>query len=99
MLNYRDHATPHMDKLDEGIGYYLRSVNFDPHYAQVREYFGETYVIKGDLASAKYHRRVIHRATYSFTSIAARSPSLNRLKQIEVMKIIAPGNVALTGLV
>ncbi len=46
--------------------------------------------------SASSDRR---RATYSFTSIAARSPSLNRLKQIEVMKIIAPGNVALIGLV
>jgi tetratricopeptide (TPR) repeat protein len=53
-LNYRGYATRHMGRLDEGIGYYLQSVKLDPHYAQVREYLGEAYVIKGDLASAKY---------------------------------------------
>ncbi|HWD58732.1 MAG TPA: hypothetical protein VG308_10660, partial [Stellaceae bacterium] len=52
-LNYRGYATRHMGKLDEGIGYYLRSVRLDPRYAQVREYLGEAYVIKGDLVSAK----------------------------------------------
>jgi tetratricopeptide (TPR) repeat protein len=58
-LNYRGYATRHMGKLDEGIGYYLQSVRLDPHYAQVREYLGEAYVIKGDLASAKYQLRKI----------------------------------------
>ena len=58
-LNYRGYATRHLGKLDEGIGYYLRSVKIDPHYAQVREYLGEAYVIKGDLASAKYQLRKI----------------------------------------
>lgn len=53
-LNYRGYATRHMGKVDEGIGFYLRSVRLDPHYAQVREYLGEAYVIKGDLVSAKY---------------------------------------------
>jgi tetratricopeptide (TPR) repeat protein len=53
-LNYRGYATRHMGKLDEGIGYYLQSVKLDPNYAQVREYLGEAYVIKGDLASANY---------------------------------------------
>ena len=53
-LNYRGYATRHLGKLDEGIGYYLRSVRLDPHYSQVREYLGEAYVLKGDLASAKY---------------------------------------------
>lgn len=58
-LNYRGYATRHMGKLDEGIGYYRRSVKLDPHYAQVREYLGEAYVIKGDLASARYQLRKI----------------------------------------
>jgi tetratricopeptide (TPR) repeat protein len=58
-LNYRGYATRHIGKLDEGIGYYLRSVKLDPHYAQVREYLGEAYVLKGDLASAKYQLRKI----------------------------------------
>jgi tetratricopeptide (TPR) repeat protein len=53
-LNYRGYATRQMGKLDEGIQYYLISVRLDPHYARVREYLGEAYVIKGDLASAKY---------------------------------------------
>jgi len=58
-LNYRGYATRHMGKLDEGIGYYLQSVKLDPHYALVREYLGEAYVIKGDLVSAKYQLRKI----------------------------------------
>jgi tetratricopeptide (TPR) repeat protein len=53
-LNYRGYATRHLGRLDEGIGYYLQSVKLNPHYAQVREYLGEAYLIKGDLASAKY---------------------------------------------
>jgi protein involved in temperature-dependent protein secretion len=43
----------------EGIGYYQQSVRLDPHYALVREYLGEAYVLKGDLASAKYQLRKI----------------------------------------
>ena len=38
------------------------------------------------------------RVHQAFTSMAARSPSLIRLKQIEVMKIITPGSAASTGL-
>jgi tetratricopeptide (TPR) repeat protein len=52
-LNYRGYATRHMGRVDEGIGYYLKSVALDPHYAQVREYLGEAYLIKGDLAAAR----------------------------------------------
>lgn len=58
-LNYRGYATRHMGKMDEGIGYYLRSVKLDPKYALVREYLGEAYVLKGDLTSAKYQLRKI----------------------------------------
>ena len=32
------------------------------------------------------------------TSIAARMPSLTRLKQIDVMKIAAPGSAQISGL-
>lgn len=52
-LNYRGYATRKLGKTDEGIAYYLKSVALDPHYAQVREYLGEAYVIKGDLARAR----------------------------------------------
>ena len=52
-LNYRGYATRKLGRTDEGIGYYLRSVALDPHYAKVREYLGEAYVIKGRVDLAK----------------------------------------------
>jgi len=52
-LNYRGYATRKLGNVDEGIGYYLQSVALDPNYTLVREYLGEAYAIKGDLASAK----------------------------------------------
>ena len=58
-LNYRGYATRKLGRVDEGIGYYLRSVSMDRRYAQVREYLGEAYVVKGDLASAKAQLRAI----------------------------------------
>ena len=58
-LNYRGYITRHLGRVDEGIGYYLRSVKLDPKYAQVREYLGEAYVIKGDLPRAKVQLAMI----------------------------------------
>jgi len=58
-LNYRGYATRKLGRVDEGISYYLKSVRLDPHYAQVREYLGEAYVIKGDMARAKAQLRKI----------------------------------------
>jgi tetratricopeptide (TPR) repeat protein len=52
-LNYRGYATRKLGRIDEGIGYYLRSVALDPAYPQVREYLGEAYVIEGKFALAK----------------------------------------------
>ncbi|MEK1895523.1 MAG: tetratricopeptide repeat protein [Rhizobium sp.] len=52
-LNYRGYATRKLGRTDEGISYYLKSVELDPKYAQVREYLGEAYVIKGRLDLAK----------------------------------------------
>ena len=51
-LNYRGYATRKLGRVDEGIGYYLKALALDPRYAQVREYLGEAYVSKGDLARA-----------------------------------------------
>jgi len=58
-LNYRGYATRKLGRVDEGIAYYRKSVALDPRYAQVREYLGEAYVIKGDIARAKAQLRVI----------------------------------------
>jgi tetratricopeptide (TPR) repeat protein len=52
-LNYRGYATRKLGRTEEGIGYYLQSVALDPHYAQVREYLGEAYVIQGKIDLAK----------------------------------------------
>src|SRR5437867_1693486 len=58
-LNYRGYATRKLGRVDEGIGYYRKSVALNPRYAQVREYLGEAYVLKGDLARAKAQLRAI----------------------------------------
>ena len=58
-LNYRGYATRKMGKIDEGISYYLKSVALDPHYAQVREYLGEAYLLKGDTAGAQAQLQAI----------------------------------------
>jgi len=51
-LNYRGYATRKLGRIDEGISYYLQSVALDPNYAEVREYLGEAYLLKGDAARA-----------------------------------------------
>jgi tetratricopeptide (TPR) repeat protein len=58
-LNYRGYATRKLGRVDEGIAFYRRSVALDPRYAQVREYLGEAYIVKGDVASAKAQLRAI----------------------------------------
>jgi tetratricopeptide (TPR) repeat protein len=58
-LNYRGYATRKLGRLDEGIGYYLKSVALAPRYAQVREYLGEAYVTKGDMTAAEAQLRTI----------------------------------------
>lgn len=52
-LNYRGYATRKLGRTDEGISYYLKSVDLDPKYAKVREYLGEAYVVKGRIDLAK----------------------------------------------
>jgi tetratricopeptide (TPR) repeat protein len=52
-LNYRGYATRKLGRIDEGIGYYLRSIALDPDYTQAREYLGEAYVIEGKFDLAK----------------------------------------------
>jgi tetratricopeptide (TPR) repeat protein len=58
-LNYRGYATRKLGRTEEGVGYYLQSVALDPHYAQVREYLGEAYVIQGKFDLAKEQLRTI----------------------------------------
>ncbi len=52
-LNYRGYITRKLGRIEEGIGYYLKSVAMDPHYVEVREYLGEAYVTQGKLDLAR----------------------------------------------
>jgi tetratricopeptide (TPR) repeat protein len=52
-LNARGYATRKLGRTDEGIVYYLKSIELDPAYPQVREYLGEAYVIEGKFDLAK----------------------------------------------
>jgi tetratricopeptide (TPR) repeat protein len=58
-LNYRGYATRKLGRVDEGIAYYRKSVALDPRYAQVREYLGEAYVIKGEIGQAQTQLQAI----------------------------------------
>jgi tetratricopeptide (TPR) repeat protein len=59
-LNYRGYATRKMGRVDEGIAYYQKSIALDPRYARVREYLGEAYVIKRDMARARAQLQAIN---------------------------------------
>lgn len=80
-LNYRGYATRRLGRVDEGIGYYLKSVALDPNYAQVREYLGEAYLVKGNLASAKAQLQAIKGIcgttcdSYEHLAVAIADPS------------------------
>ena len=82
-LNYRGFATRKLGRLDEGIGYYLQSVALDPQYAQVREYLGEAYVQKGDIARAKAQleaiERICGRGCEEYTDLAEAIADPSRL--------------------
>ena len=58
-LNYRGYATRKLGRTEEGIGYYLKAVDLDPHYSLVREYLGEAYVIQGRLDLAQEQLQAI----------------------------------------
>lgn len=58
-LNYRGYATRKLGRIDEGIAYYRKSVALDPNYAQVREYLGEAYLLKGEAEAARAQLRAI----------------------------------------
>ncbi len=53
VLNYIGYSTRKLGDVDEGITYYKKALSLDPNYNVAREYLGEGYLQKGDLASAK----------------------------------------------
>lgn len=53
VLNYIGFTTRKLGRVDEGLGYYQKALIADPDYVLAREYMGEGYLQKGDLASAE----------------------------------------------
>lgn len=53
ILNFLGYSHRKSGRIDVGLGYYKEAVRQDPTYTLVREYMGEAYLQKGDLASAR----------------------------------------------
>ena len=50
MIGY---STRKLGKIEEGMGYYMQALSLDPNSVTTREYLGEAYLQKKDLASAQ----------------------------------------------
>jgi len=59
ILNYLGYAHRKAGRVDVGLGYYKEALRIDPDYTLVREYMGEAFLQKGDLASAKLQLKEI----------------------------------------
>ena len=53
VLSSIGYSTRKLGDLDKGIDYYHQALTLDPDYTKAREYLGEGYLQKGDLAKAK----------------------------------------------
>lgn len=54
ILNATGFATRKLGNVDAALPYYRRALTIDPNFVLAREYLGEAYLSKGDLASAKH---------------------------------------------
>jgi tetratricopeptide (TPR) repeat protein len=53
VLNYIGYSTRMLGDVEKGIAYYNRALELDSNYLRAREYLGEGYLQRGDVASAK----------------------------------------------
>jgi len=53
VLNLIGYATRKLGDVDKGIDYYHRALAIDPNYTKARQYLGEAYLLKDDVAKAK----------------------------------------------
>lgn len=51
-LNAMGYTTRKLGNVDRALPYYARALEIEPDYVQVREYMGEAFLAKGDLAHA-----------------------------------------------
>jgi tetratricopeptide (TPR) repeat protein len=52
VLNYLGYSHRKQGRIDVGLGYYQEALRANPDFTLAREYLGEAYLQKGDLASA-----------------------------------------------
>ena len=53
VLNYIGYSTRKLGDVDKGLDYYHKALALDPNYLRAREYLGEGYLQKGDVANAR----------------------------------------------
>jgi tetratricopeptide (TPR) repeat protein len=53
VLNSIGYSTRKLGDVDKGIEYYHQALAIDPNFAKARQYLGEAYLQKGDVAKAK----------------------------------------------
>ena len=53
MLNSIGYSTRKLGNVDKGIDYYRQALAIDPNFTKARQYLGEAYLQKGDVAKAK----------------------------------------------
>ena len=53
VLNLIGYSTRKLGDVDKGIDYYHRALAIDPNYTKARQYLGEAYPLKDDVAKAK----------------------------------------------
>ena len=53
VLNLIGYSTRKLGDVDKGIDYYHQALAIDPGYTKARQYLGEAYLLKGDVAKAK----------------------------------------------
>jgi tetratricopeptide (TPR) repeat protein len=53
VLNYIGYSTRKLGDVDKGLDYYHQALALDPNYLRAREYLGEGYLQKGDVAKAR----------------------------------------------
>jgi tetratricopeptide (TPR) repeat protein len=53
VLNSIGYSTRKLGDVDKGIDYYHQALAIDPNFTKARQYLGEAYLQKGDVAKAK----------------------------------------------
>jgi len=53
VLNLIGYSTRKLGDVDKGIDYYHQALAIDPNYTKARQYLGEAYLLKDDVAKAK----------------------------------------------